>query len=166
MRILLRVANFTSEWSGKIFSYLWIVAILIVVVEVIRRYVFHIPTEWGLELTIYLCAVVYMMGGAYTHYHDKHIAVDVIYTRFSPRGRAILDLITFPLFCIFTGLLIWAGADRTLRAIMIEEGSGSAWNPPIWPILIMIPLGTSLMLLQGLAKFIGNLVIIVGRKTR
>jgi TRAP-type mannitol/chloroaromatic compound transport system permease small subunit len=107
-----------------------------------------------------------MMGGTYTLYHDKHISVDMVYSRFSPRGRAILDLITFPLFCIFTGLLLWTGADYALRAIMLEEGSGSAWNPPIWPIRIVIPVGASLMLLLGLAKFIRNLVIIVGRKTR
>jgi TRAP-type mannitol/chloroaromatic compound transport system permease small subunit len=166
MRILLSVANFISEWSGKIFSYLWIVATLVAVQEVIRRYVLHIPTFWGLELTIYLCAIVYMMGAAYTLYHRKHISIDIIYSRFSQRARAILDLITFPLFCLFTGLLMWTGAERTVRAIMLGEGSGSAWNPPIWPILIMIPVGASLMLLQGLAKFIEDLVIVVGRKTQ
>lgn len=164
MRTLLRAVNFTSEWTGKIFSYMWIVVLAVITHEVILRYVFGAPTLWGLELIIYLSASVYMMGAAYTHYHDKHISIDMIHARFSPRGRAILDLITFPLFLLFVGILVWSGADRTLGAIGVGETSGSAWNPPIWPILLTIPVGAGLMLLQGLAKFVGNLVMVIGRK--
>jgi TRAP-type mannitol/chloroaromatic compound transport system permease small subunit len=164
MRALLLAINFTSEWSGKIFSNLWIVTVLVISYEVIMRYVFGAPTRWGHETMIFLCAIVYLMGGAYTLYHRKHISIDLLYRRFSPRGRAILDLITFPLFCWFIGVLLWAGADRAWDAVIIRETSGSPWNPPIYPILLMIPLGAFLLLLQGLAKFIGDLAMVIARK--
>lgn len=154
MSIFLRAVNFMSEFSGKLFSYLWIVAVMVATLEVIRRYVFDAPTLWSLELTIFLCAAVYIMGGAYTLYHDKHIAVTIIYDRFSPRVRTILDLVTFPFFFVFVCSLTWSGAVLTLRAISIGEGSGSAWNPPIWPMYMIIAVGSALLLLAGLAKFI------------
>lgn len=163
MRALLRAIDFTSEWSGKIFSFLWIVTVLVISYEVILRYVFDAPTRWGHESMIFLCAIVYMMGGAYTLYHRKHVSIDLLYNRCSPRGRAILDLITFPIFCLFIGILLWAGAGRAWEAIMLGETSGSPWNPPIYPILLMIPLGAFLMLLQGLAKFISDLAMVVAR---
>jgi TRAP-type mannitol/chloroaromatic compound transport system permease small subunit len=160
MRWFVYAVNFISEWSGKIFSYLWIAAILIAVQEAIRRYVFLSPTAWGMELAIYLCATVYMMGGAYTHYHKRHVCMDIVYCRFSPRVRAMLDMITFPIFCSFIVVLLWSGTHRTWMAILNEQGSGSAWNPIIWPIFLMIPLGAFLVLLQGTVKFIENLAIV------
>ena len=43
------------------------------------------------------------------------------------------------------------------------ETSYSAWNPPIWPIKAMIPLGTLLLLLQGIAKLLQDILIALGR---
>lgn len=165
MKSFLSTVNFVSEWSGKLFSYLWLVAVLVATQEVIRRYVFNAPTLWALELTILLCAAVYVMGGAYTLYHDKHIAVTIIYDRFPPRVRTILDLVTFPFFCIFICSLAWSGAVLTLRAISIGEGTGSAWNPPIWPIYLIITVGTSLLFLEGLTKFIKSISIVIGKRS-
>lgn len=164
MSIFLRAVNFISEWSGKLFSYLWIVAVLVATLEVVRRYVFNAPTLWALELTIFLCAAVYIMGGAYTLYHDKHISVNIIYDRFPPRVRTILDLVTFPFFFVFVSSLAWSGAVLTLRAISLGEGSGSAWNPPIWPMYMIIAVGSALLLLEGLSKLINNIFILLGKR--
>ena len=45
------------------------------------------------------------------------------------------------------------------------ETSYSAWNPPIWPIKAMIPLGTLLLLLQGIAKLLQDILIALGRES-
>lgn len=164
MRAFIRAIGFISEWSGKIFSFLWLPVVLVIVYEVILRYVFAAPTIWAHEVMIYLCAMIYIMGGAYTQYLRKHISMDIFYSRYSLRGRAILDLITFPFFCLFVGALLWAGADRAWDAVMIMETTGTHWNPPIWPVLLLIPLGALLLLLQGLSKFIDDLTTVIGRK--
>ena len=161
MKAILSVIDSASEWTGKIFSYLWIVVVILTSLEVILRYGFAAPTLWGYETMLFLAGAIYMMGGAYTLLHRKHVYVDTVYNRFSPRMRAILDLITFPVFLAFVLILLLAGAERAWFAIMIREGSGSPWNPPIYPILSTIPLGAFLVLLQGLAKFIRDLTLAI-----
>lgn len=161
MKSFLSVIDFISNWSGKVFAFLWIPVVLVISQEVIRRYVFGAPTLWGFETMIFLCGVLYIIGGAYTLLHRRHIYVDAVYARFSLRIRAIIDLVTFPFFFLFVGILLWAGADRAWAAILIRETSGSPWNPPIYPIFLAIPLGAFLILLQGLAKFIRDLSIAI-----
>ena len=164
MRTLLSTIDRISDWSGKIFSFLWLVVIIVIVTEVIRRYGFNSPTTYGHELTTYLCAFVYIIGGAYTLYLRGHVTVDIFYNRFSPRGKAILDIVTFPAFLVFIVILFWSGFDRAWGATMIHETSGSPWNPPVYPVLLSIPLGAFLVLLQGLAKFVRDLSMVIRGK--
>lgn len=154
MKVFLSAIDAVSAWSGKIFSFLTVVVVGVITFEVIMRYVFHAPTRWGHETMTYLSGILYMMGGAYTLYLQRHARVDVVYERFSPRIRAIMDLVTFPAFFLFCGVLLWVGAEYFWASAVIRETTPSGWAPPIYPIKLFIPLGGFLILLQGLAKFI------------
>ncbi len=131
-----------------------VAATLVVVHGVVMRYVFNAPTIWSLELTIYLCAATYLMGGAYAHLYNFHVKVDIFYERWTPRVRAIIDLATALFFFIGVGVMLWMGAEWTAKAIIKGATSGSIWEPIIWPVRMLIPLGSFLLILQGLAKFI------------
>ena len=154
MRTFLAIIDGISEWTGKTFSFLLLAATAVVIYEVVRRYAFNAPSTFGLELTIYLCAITYMIGGAYALLYDSHVKVDVLYMRLTPRGRALLDLIMTPIFFIGICAMIYVGAMWTARAIAGGVTSGSTWNPDIWPMRLMIALGAFLLFLQGLAKSI------------
>ena len=132
--------------------------------EVIMRYVFLSPTRWGHETTVYLSGIMYLMGGAYVLYLRRHAMVDVVYGRLSPRIRAIMDLVTFPAFFLFCGVLLWAGAEYFWASAAIRETTTSEWAPPIYPVKLFIPLGALLILLQGLAKFIRDFNIAIKGK--
>jgi len=148
------VIEFISDWSGKIFSFLAVIVVGVISYEVISRYVFNAPTIWAHETMTYFCGIYYMMGGAYTLYFEGHVSVDVFYIRFSPRVRAIVDLVTFPLFFAYIGVLIWTGAEYSWESIMYKETSPTAWAPPLYPLKLAIPVGAFLVLLQGLTKFV------------
>lgn len=164
MKTFLSVIDHISEWTGKVFSFLLLAATAVVVYEVVRRYVFNAPSTFGLELTIYLCAMTYMVGGAYALVYDSHVKVDVLYMRWSPRGRAIIDLIFSPIFFIGIIAMIYAGSMWTAKAIAGGVTSGSTWDPDIWPMRMMIALGAFLLFLQGLAKSIRDFRVARGRK--
>jgi TRAP-type mannitol/chloroaromatic compound transport system permease small subunit len=161
MKAILSVIDSVSQWSGKAFSFLWLVVVALVSLEVILRYGFDAPTLWGHETMLHLAGTVYLIGGAYTLYHQGHVLVDVVYKSLSPRLKAIVDLITFPVFFLFVLVLLWGGGARAWSAVMIREGSGSPWNPPVYPLLLTIPLGAFLILLQGLAKFIRDFTLVI-----
>ena len=151
--------NNISEWAGKGPSFVLLLATLVVLYGVTRRYAFDSPANWELELTIYLCSITYLLGGAFAHRYNTHVKVDILYLRMTPRVRAIIDLCTSLLFFAGVGLLLWQGTEWTYKAIMGGVTSGSIWDPIIWPVRMLIPVGALLLLLQGIVKFIRDLRI-------
>ncbi len=154
MKRALLAIDVLSQWSGKIFSFLALAVVGVIAFEVVMRYGFNAPTIWAQETMQYLCGVLYMMGGAYALYAGEHVKVEVLHERFPPRIRALLDLITFPLFFLFCGTLLWLGGEFAWESVLLRETTFSGWAPPIYPIKLTIPLGAFLLLLQGLAKFV------------
>ncbi len=136
----------------------WALAIfgvtLAVLYEVVSRGVFGQGTLWSNETTVYLSAVAYLIGGGYALAHRRHVRIDIIYERLSARARAILDLFTFVFFVLYAGALIWVGTTMGWTSFLQGEGTGTPWNPPIWPVKLAIPIAAALLLLQGIANLL------------
>lgn len=152
MKLFITYIDNISEWSGKIVSYVALFVVFVITFEVVMRHVLHSPTNWAHETTMYLCAAIYLISGAYVHRYRGHINMDIVYTRFSPRIKAIVDLLTFPIIFLFCGMLIWFGGKFFWSSFTIGEVSLSPWGPPIYPVKLLIPLSGFLVLLQGLAN--------------
>lgn len=152
-----------SEWTGKIFSFLLVALTAVILFEVVMRYLFTNPTMWAYETSLYLFGATIMLGGAYALLHGDHVIVDVVYNKLPARTKAILDVVTFIFFLTFVGVLLWKGGDLAWKAFHFMEKTGSAWNPVTWPSRIAIPIGSFLLLIQGLAKFVRDLVTALGR---
>lgn len=165
MRRVLGVVDIVSEWSGKLVSVLIFFMIGILLLEVTLRYVFVAPTIWAHELTLHLFGAYSVLAGAYVLLHHQHVKVDVVYSRFSPRGRAIIDSVTYLLFFLFIGILLWYGTEIAWRAVEIRQTvSPSPWASPLWPLKLTIPIAASLILAQGLAHFIRALKMAITGK--
>lgn len=163
MKAFLSWVERISEWEGRIFSLLFVVATFQVCFELTLRYVFNAPTTWGLELTIYLCAVTYVMGGAYAF--KSHIQVDLLYMRWSRKRKALVDLfVADMLFFFCCGVLVWQSGAWAWDATRKGMTSGTIWNPPIWPLKSILFFGSLLLFLQGFSKFVRDLTIVFGKK--
>ena len=106
----------------------------------------------------------WVLGGAYVLSRDAHVKMEVVYTRLPLRWRAILDLITAPVFFAFVGILLWQGWKMALMSISVLEHTNTMWGPPAYFSKMVIPLGAALILLQGLAKFIRDLITAITGK--
>lgn len=165
MRRLLKIIDGISEWSGKIFAYLLWPGVAVLVYEVGARHLFNAPTIWAHGMTQRIFAVYYFICGAYISLTLSHIKMDVIYNRFSLRTRAILDMIGFLFFFAFCGVLLWWGSGYAWDSLMRLEPCNTPFRAPLYPVKLMIPLGTLLIFLQELAQFWRNLFIaITGRQ--
>ena len=159
---ILRAIDRISEWEGKIFSFLIVVATIQVCFELILRYVFNAPTTWGLEMTLYLCSTTYVMSGAYAERYNAHIKVDIFYNRWSPRTRAFFDLIvTDALLMFFCTVLTWQSAAWFWEAVSQGLTSGTIWDPPIWPMRLMILMGAFFLFLAALGKSVRDLLLVI-----
>lgn len=154
IRAVLRWIDKVNERTAKAASFLIFLMIGIVNYEVIRRYAFNAPTIWAFESTYLLYGIYFMLGGGYTLYLGKHVNVDLLYAKLSPRGQAIVDLCTSICFFFFCGVMLIYGGRFAWDSFLMRERLSSAWAPPIYPVKLFIPISAFLILLQGVAKFI------------
>lgn len=160
MKRILMVIDFLSSWSGKITIFLCVFMVLSIISEIILRYFFNIPTQWVTESAVFCGALIYVLPGAWTLLMGKHVRVDFLYDKLSQRAKAVFDVFTFIFFAIYIVAILWASGIYAWDSIIIHERTGSAWNPPIYPIKAAFLLGAFLLLAQGVAKFIRDLYFV------
>lgn len=162
---IVSVIEAISIWSGKAVSFFLLLLIGAITYEVVARYVFDAPTTWAYETIIYSAGILYVIGGAYTLHARGHVIVDIVYDMFSPRGKAFLDIfICFTFFLIYVGIVLAMGAMAGWDSFLINEHTGSMWDPPLYPVKAMVPIGFFLILLQGLAKLIRDFKTLITGK--
>ena len=160
LKSLLHAIDAINEWVGTIASFLILVITGITFYEIVCRYGFNSPSEWSFELTGFIFLGYTVLGGGYTLLYSGHVNTDILYTRLSARGKAILDVMTAVLFFVFAVAFIWAGWRLAWTATLGGEHSGTPWNPPVYIPMWLLPVGGVLLLLQGTAKFIRDLLFI------
>jgi len=147
-----------NGWMGKILSYLLVLMLVTICYEVVARYFFNRPTMWCLELNTYTLCIYALLGGGFTLLRNGHVSVDILYGRFGFRTQAIVSCFTSFFFFIFVLILIWFGYKMTYESIAYHETSGTILDWPLSPTKIMVPIGAVLLLLQGVVKFMNDLV--------
>jgi len=160
----LRVIDITNARTGKVLSILIAFMTLILTYEVVLRYGFDSPTKWAHEITCSIFGAYSVLGGGYALLFNQHIRSDIVYARFSERGKAICDLITFPLLFMLLIIIFRQGFSMALSSTLARETTVSMFRSPIWPVKICIPLAALLMLLQTLALGIRNLWLVIRKE--
>lgn len=136
---------------------------LLLVFEIIMRYVFNRPTIWVHDISQFLFGIGYMLGAGYTLLVDGHANMDMLYNRFGKKGQALLDTFSGALFLFFMGILIWKCGIIAWDSLKYKEVlTQSVFEPPIYPMKIILLIGCLLLGLQGLVKFIENALMLFG----
>jgi len=162
-RILIAI-DWVNDKIGHVLSYCLFILFILIMSEVFMRYVFNRPTIWQGELAQYIFGAYAILSGGFILRTGGHVNVDIIYSHFSEKTKAICDLITSVLFFFFTSMLFLYGGSFALESISYLETSQSAWDPPLWPVKCLIPIGALLLMLQGVVKFVQDLYIVLGKE--
>lgn len=159
MKATLDVIDQISVWSGKTARWLCLLIVLVIVYEVAARYIFDAPTIWAHSTSEMINVAIASLGWAYTHQVKAHVRIDAIYSHLSYRKQAFVDSAAFILLFIpIIGALWWAAIVRVLFSISVNEKiMGTNWFPTTIPIRVVLFIGLTLFLLQGLAQFIRDL---------
>ncbi len=151
-----------SEWTGRIFVWAVVPLTVIVVFEVISRYVFNHPHIWCLSIFTWLYGVHFMLLAGYTLLHKRHITIDIFYARWTPRTQAFVDVVTYLLFFFtFVGIILWAGIGVAKFSWTIKETTATTSPLPLYPYKTVFPIAVGLLLLQGLSEFLKRVVFLV-----
>lgn len=149
---------------GKSFSFIIYIVMTIIVFELVERCIFNAPTEWVHEASTMLYGVFFILGGGYTFIKGEHVRMDVLYSRFTTKGKAITDVVTFVFFLSYLFVLIWFGGKTAWHSLAIREHTQTVWGPPIYPSKIIMVIGAVLVLIAGCTKFVRDLLIIFSKK--
>lgn len=156
IRIFVRGVDAITRFVGRCAMYLIFTIIGVLFYSIFSKS-FANPAIWTLEMAQFLMVAYFLLGGAYALQQGEHVRMDLFYSRWSPRTRAIVDLCTVGLLLVYLGFLLYGGLSSTLYALEYNETSYSAWSPRMAPIKVIMCLGVLLMLLQVLATFFKDL---------
>jgi TRAP-type mannitol/chloroaromatic compound transport system permease small subunit len=156
-----------STASGRAASWLTLFMVVVTFVVVVMRYVFDAGLIWVQESVVWMHAVVFMLGAAYTLRAEEHVRVDVFYRTMGTRRRAWVDLIgvltmLLPL-CVFLG---WKSFDFVTQSWSIREASRESGGlpypfvPMLKSVLLVMPLTVAL---QGISLALKSLKTLRGK---
>lgn len=155
-----------NAWVGRYAAYLILPIFVLLMLEIGLRYLVGRPMVWTNELSQMLFGAYALLSGGYLLARGGHANVDILHAALPPRVRAALDVFTSILLFVFIGALLYYGSSMAWESVSRFEHSMSAWNPPVWPLKLLIPVAAALVLLQGLAKLIVDLQTALGRPPR
>lgn len=117
-----------------------------------------------LETQWYMFAGMVLLGAPYTLKVNEHVRVDLVYGMASARQRLWIDALGTAFFLLpICLILIYFTWFWFLDSWRIGETSSNAGGLIRWPVKLLLPVGFSLMALQGLSELIKRIAALMGR---
>lgn len=162
MLTIARAVTRLNRWIGKIAAWIILPIFALLIIDVAMRYLVGRPAIWTSELAQLVFGVYAVIGGGYLLAERAHVNVDIFYGKFPRKRKAKVDIATSILFFMFMAVLMYQGTDLAWDSIDKLETSQSIWNPPVWPVKLMIPVAGLLLLLQGIVRLVADIRVALG----
>ena len=160
---LSRAIDRLNAFVGKYSIWLIFAATFISAANAIVRKVFDTSSNAFLEVQWYLFAWSFLIAAGYTLLHREHVRIDVVNSRLSKKAQVWIDVIGFAFFltplCI---TILWLSMPVVIQMYQSGEISGNPGGLIRWPVWAAIPVGVSLLLLQGLSELIKRIAFLTG----
>jgi len=166
MNALLKLSKAIDWLNTQIGKYaIWLIlgSTAISAINAVVRKVFNTSSNAFLEVQWYLFAASFLIAAGYTLLQGEHVKGAVVSSRFSKRTQIWIDVFGFVCFLTPMALaVLWYGTPFFLRALASGEMSSNAGGLIRWPVYMMIPIGFSLLLLQGWSELIKRIAYLRG----
>lgn len=140
---------------GKVASWLTLSIVLLIVVNVVLRYSLSLGSVWAQELEWHLLAAMILFGMSFALLRGDNVRVDLFYANYSPQKKYIVDMISAILTVLIALIFIKVSIGYVGQSFSIGEKSPDPGGIPArWFIKGLIPVGFTLLALQGIAEAI------------
>ena len=146
-RVILAIGNF--------FSWIWLVLMAVIILNVLMRYVLGFGRIEFEELQWHLYAVGWLIGLSYCYVADDHVRVDLIHDRLSLRKQAWIEFLGI-LFLLtpFIILVLWYSIPFIIYSWDLGEVSGAPGGLPYrWIMKSFLFIGFTLLLVSTISRF-------------
>lgn len=164
-RRLVSLIDGLNYWVGHGVAWATLGLVLLVAADVFMRYVLSISFVFTQELEWHVFAFIFLMGAGCTLLYDGHVRVDIFYQQLGPKGKAWVNLLGV-IFLLIPGcyLVIDTAIPWVYNSYLIMEGSPDPGGIPYrFIIKSTVPIGFTLLLLQGISLGIKSLYTLLGK---
>lgn len=158
---MIRLIDGYCKWIdriNKLFTYLAgalvPIMILIVVQDVIRRYVFNDPTTWALDIARFMMVYVFFLALGPTLSTGHHISTDFFTEKYSEKVMKVMQVITGILTIIFSIVLLVQLTESTWEVFVTGKLFSTTNSIPMKYVYVITPIGTLQFLLTAIALLI------------
>ena len=160
---LSRFIDAISIGLGKFVMWLILAATAISAGNALMRKAFNIGSNAYLEIQWYLFAAVFMLGVGYVMLKNAHVRIDFVATHLSKRANATIDAIGIVVFTIpLAIIMVNLGWPIFALAFMSGEMSQNSGGLIRWPVVMLVPLGFALLIMQAISELIKRLAFLTG----
>jgi TRAP-type mannitol/chloroaromatic compound transport system permease small subunit len=155
-----------NRMIGSIVSWMALGTVLVCFATVYTRYALNTNFTWLQDLYVWQHAAVIVLGAGYTMVIGGFVRVDIFYSRWTPRGRALADIIQTVLFLVpFMAVCTWAFWIMVRNSYAADEMSpnpGGLMN--FWLLKGTLLAFSALVLLQATAMIARSILVLKGRE--
>jgi TRAP-type mannitol/chloroaromatic compound transport system permease small subunit len=160
---LSQLIDWLTERVGKGAFWLILIMTLISAGNAVVRFAFNYSSNGLLEIQWYLFAAVFLLCSPYTLQKNEHVRIDVLSGKLSPRGLAVIDIIGTLFFLLpMVIVILWLSLPLIAESYKINEMSANAGGLIRWPVKILLPIGFTLLALQGVSELIKRIAFLAG----
>lgn len=153
--------NRIADYIGYLCAFLMVAMMLNIFYDVFMRYIFKNGSIAMQEMEWHLFGVIIMLGIVYALKEDSHVRVDILYTRFAPKTKAMVNIFGTLIFILPLSLLVAIGSLGFVQeAYMTKEISMDPGGlTHRWMIKAFIPFGFYLLIFMSIGFIIKNINI-------
>lgn len=167
MQALLKLSRAIDRLNDLVGRYaLWLImaATAVSALNAIVRKVFNTSSNAYLEVQWYLFAWSFLIAAGVTLLHREHVRIDVLNSRLPKRAQMWIDVVGFALFLTPLCLLVlYLTVPLVLQKYSSGEMSGNSGGLIRWPVWLALPVGFTLLLLQGWSELIKRMAFLAGK---
>lgn len=160
---LSRLIDRFSEFIGRWVAWLVLIDVLISAGNATIRKVFDRSSNAYLEIQWYLFAAIVLLAAGYTLLRQEHVKIDVLLGRFSRRTQIKVEIFGLLAFLMpFVYAVVTEVMPFVHNAFVSGEVSENAGGLIRWPVFALVPVGFSLLGLQGVSEVIKRVAFLMG----
>ena len=162
--LYVRYVEAVNRVIGRLAMFIIFAMMGVLLMSSVSRTALNISFIWTVEMAQFMLAAYYLLGGGYSMQLDSHVRMDLLYSRWSPKGQALADTITSVFLIFYLVVLLIGAVSSTNYAITYGQKNYSSWAPPLSPIKIIMTIGIAMMLLQAIAMFFRDMATVRGER--
>lgn len=156
-KIIDKIMDRIAWGMSVIGSFVLLLMLVVTIADVVADKLLKLPFPGSTELVMSIMPISVCAFLLSLQIKKRHIVIDLVVNRLSPKARVFLQLLTQPCGLFLFGLLTWLTIPMAIHSVKIGEHTGGNVGVPMYPAKVMIPIATGLVTIQLIIELVRTL---------